>query len=75
MEALVKAGINMDYFAIDISFKMITIAKENLVSSNVKLFLAYGLNIPARQDIKFDIIHIDSVLHHMIERTRGKVQL
>jgi ubiquinone/menaquinone biosynthesis C-methylase UbiE len=65
----------MDYFAIDITVKMITIAKENLVSSNVKLFLADGLNISVRQDIKFDIIHIDSVLHHVIERTRGKVQL
>lgn len=72
IKALVKAGINMDYFAIDISFKMITMAKENLVDSNVKLFLADGMNIPVRQDIKFDIIHIDSVLHHVIERTRGK---
>jgi 2-polyprenyl-3-methyl-5-hydroxy-6-metoxy-1,4-benzoquinol methylase len=31
IEALVKTGINMDYFAIDISFKMINTAKENLV--------------------------------------------
>jgi|SRR5215217_18999 SAM-dependent methyltransferase len=72
IEALVKAGINMDYFATDISFKMITMAKENLVGCNVKLFLADSFNVPIRQDIKFDIIHIDSVLHHVIERTRGK---
>jgi len=72
IEALVKAGINMDYFATDISFKMITMAKEKLVGCNVKLFSADGLNVPIRRDIKFDIIHIDSVLHHVIERTRGK---
>jgi hypothetical protein len=34
--------------------------------------LTDDLNIPLRQDIKFDIILLDSVLHHVVERTRGK---
>lgn len=72
IKALIDAGIKADYFATDLSLKMIHIAKENLCTSNVELFVADGFEIPIKPNIKFDVIHIDSVLHHLIAKTRGK---
>jgi SAM-dependent methyltransferase len=72
IKALVKEGIKMRYFATDISLTMITRAKENLDNCDVELFVADGFKIPFRPGIKFDVIHIDSVLHHLIGRTRDK---
>jgi SAM-dependent methyltransferase len=72
IKALVKEGIKMQYFAMDMSFAMIRKAKENLMDCNAELLIADGFNIPSRQNIKFDVIHIDSVLHHLIGKTRAK---
>ena len=36
-------------------------------------FLADGFKIPIKCNIRFNVIHMDSVLHHhLIGRTRGK---
>ncbi len=72
IKALVKEGIKMRYFATDISLRMIRTAKENLVNCDVELFVADGFKFPYRPSVKFDVIHIDSVLHHLIGRTRDK---
>jgi hypothetical protein len=36
------------------------------------LFVADAFNIPLKPDLKFDVIHLDSVLHHLFGKTRGK---
>jgi SAM-dependent methyltransferase len=72
VKTLIREGIKMHFFATDISLSMIRTAKENLANHNVQLFAADGFNIPLKSDIKFDIIHIDSVLHHLIGKTRSK---
>jgi hypothetical protein len=62
----------MNYFASDLSFRMITLGKKNLIDCNVELFVADAFNIPLKPNLKFDVIHLDSVLHHLIGKTRGK---
>lgn len=72
IKCLVEAGVRMNYFASDLSFRMITLAKENLSDYNVQLFVADAFSIPIKPNLKFDVIHLDSVLHHLIGKTRGK---
>ena len=72
IKAIIKSGIKADYFATDISFKMIRMSKENLDGCNVELFVADAFKIPLNPNMKYDIIHIDSVLHHLIGKTRSK---
>jgi 2-polyprenyl-3-methyl-5-hydroxy-6-metoxy-1,4-benzoquinol methylase len=72
IKCLVGAGIRMNYFGSDLSFRMITLGKKNLTDYNVELFVADAFNIPIKPNLKFDIIHLDSVLHHLIGKTRGK---
>jgi hypothetical protein len=72
IKCLVGAGIRMNYLASDLSFRMITLGKKNLADCNVELFVADAFNIPLKPNLKFDVIHLDSVLHHLIGNTRGK---
>ena len=70
---------NIDYYflATDVSFEMIKLAKENLSAlskydKNICLFVSYAFNLPIQENKKFDIIHMDSVLHHLIDGSRRK---
>ena len=72
IKCLVGAGVRMNYLASDLSFRMITLGKKNLTDCNVELFVADAFNIPLKPNLKFDVIHLDSVLHHLIGKTRGK---
>jgi SAM-dependent methyltransferase len=70
---------NIDYYflATDVSFEMIKLAKENLSAlpkydKNIYLFVSYAFNLPIQENKKFDIIHMDSVLHHLIDGSRRK---
>jgi 2-polyprenyl-3-methyl-5-hydroxy-6-metoxy-1,4-benzoquinol methylase len=72
IKCLFEAGVRMNYFASDLSFRMITLGKKNLIDCNVELFVADAFNIPLKPNLKFDVIHLDSVLHHLIGKTRGK---
>ena len=69
---MIKSGIDGDFIGIDVSQTMINMARENLNNPLVKLLLGDGFNLPLRSDLKFDLIHIDSVLHHLIAATRGR---
>ena len=52
---------------------MISIARKNIRNyKTVELILADGFNLPLISDTKFDIIHLASVLHHLIGRTKGE---
>jgi SAM-dependent methyltransferase len=72
IKALINANIKANYFAFDLSLKMIEIARENLAGCDVEFFVADGFKIPIKRNIRFNVIHIDSVLHHLIGHTRGK---
>lgn len=70
VKCLYKLNIQSEYIVTDLSFEMIQLAKKNLIDSDTKMFVADIFNLPLREDIEFDIIHIDSVLHHLIDKTR-----
>ena len=72
VKALADAGINADYFLIDLSYEMVRLAKQNLIDSDIKIFVSDILNLPLREELEFDLIHIDSVLHHLIDTTQSK---
>jgi SAM-dependent methyltransferase len=72
IKALIKANVKANYFAFDMSLKMIERAKENLAGCDVEFLVADGFKIPIKRNIRFNIIHLDSVLHHLIGSTRGK---
>jgi SAM-dependent methyltransferase len=49
---------------------MINMAKKNLNYPRVELFLADGFRLPLKSESKFDLVHLDSVLHHLIGNTK-----
>jgi SAM-dependent methyltransferase len=68
-----------DYYflATDVSFEMIKLAKENLsvltkYEKNIGLLVSYAFNLPIQQNKKFEIIHVDSVLHHLVDGSKRK---
>jgi SAM-dependent methyltransferase len=72
IKSLSKVGIKFEYFATDISFAMTRKASDNLSGNDVRFFVSDAFNMPIKEDFKFEIIHIDSVLHHLIGSTKGK---
>jgi SAM-dependent methyltransferase len=71
MNSALTAGINADFVGFDISINMLKMAKNSLDCSRVQLLAADGFRLPLKPEAKFDLIHIDSVLHHLIGKTRG----
>jgi SAM-dependent methyltransferase len=69
MKAMILGGVKADYFGSDISSSMIKMAKQMLNGNDFQLFAADGFHMPINQKFKFDLIHIDSVLHHLISKT------
>ncbi|MDQ6866399.1 MAG: class I SAM-dependent methyltransferase, partial [Thermoproteota archaeon] len=61
-----------DFIGFDVSTNMIKMAKNSVGCSEVQLLAADGSNMPLRPEAKFDLIHIDSVLHHLIGKTRAE---
>jgi SAM-dependent methyltransferase len=68
---MISSNISADFIGMDISLKMINIAKDSITHHRVELINADGFNIPLKSDHKFDLIHIDCVLHHLIGKTRS----
>jgi SAM-dependent methyltransferase len=69
---MIKSNIDADFIGIDISLNMIDLAKDNIkCHSRVQLINADGFNLPLKSDHRFDIIHMDCVLHHLIGKTRS----
>ena len=67
---VLTAGIDADFIGFDISINMLKMAKNSLDCSRVQLLAADGFKMPLKPEAKFDLIHIDSVLHHLIGKTR-----
>jgi hypothetical protein len=72
IKCMIEDGVSAQFFGTDVSSTMIKFAKQNISDSEVELFVADGFNLPLRSELKFDLIHIDSVLHHIIGSTRVK---
>lgn len=72
VKSLISLNIHLDYFLTDMSYDMLKFARTNLMNSDVTLFVADGLNLPLSKETRFDIIHIDSVLHHLINKNQTK---
>jgi SAM-dependent methyltransferase len=72
IKSTIMTGINALFVGTDVSHSMINMAKNNLNYQRVELFVADGFKLPIKSEIKFDLIHIDSVLHHLIGNTRSQ---
>src|SRR3989442_13748669 len=72
IKGMKETSIDADFYGSDISPKMISLATNNIKDQEVVLFVADGLNMPINSDIKFDLIHVNSVLHHIIGKTRNQ---
>jgi SAM-dependent methyltransferase len=72
MNDMINSGISADLMGMDLSLKMINMAKDKVKKNPaVQLMNADAFNMPLRSNHKFDLIHIDSVLHHLIGKTRS----
>jgi SAM-dependent methyltransferase len=69
---MLATGINALFLGFDISVNMLKTAKKSVDNSRVELVAADGFKMPLRQNARFDLIHIDSVLHHLVGNTRDK---
>jgi SAM-dependent methyltransferase len=65
-------GIDADFVGFDISINMLKMAKNSVDRPGVQLIAADGFKMPLKPEAKFDLIHIDSVLHHLIGKTRAE---
>lgn len=73
LKGLMAMGINGIFVGTDVSDSMVKEARINFADNRqVHLFVADGFNLPISAETKFDLIHLDSVLHHLIGSTRGE---
>jgi len=69
---MLATGINALLVGFDISVNMLKTAKKSVDNTKVELIAADGFEMPLRQEVTFDLIHIDSVLHHLVGSTKDK---
>ncbi len=72
IKALIEANVKAHYFATDLSFKMLQMARENLNGRDVELFVADSFKMPLMSSMKFDIINVSQILHHLVGKTRSE---
>lgn len=70
LKGLINFGMKGIFFGTDLSYNMLKFAHDNIPHPDVRLFVADGFKLPLKEDTKFDLIHIDSVLHHLIGKNR-----
>ena len=69
ISGLNKSGIEGKFIGIDLSHNLVVDASRD-VKKSADLLVGDGFNLPFRREVKFDAIHLDSVLHHIIGKTR-----
>jgi predicted TPR repeat methyltransferase len=69
---MLATGISALFLGFDISINMLKTAKKSVENSKVELVATDAFKMPLRQEARFDLIHIDSVLHHLVGSTRNK---
>lgn len=72
IKAMLEQGIEANYIATDLSLNMAFFASKDLKNRSVHVFVSDVFRLSLREDLKFDIIHMDSVLHHLIGSTRAQ---
>lgn len=70
IKCMIDNNLKGELFGSDISLSMINLAREKLDYDKVELFLADGFQMPVNSNVKFDVIHVDMILHHLIGKTR-----
>jgi hypothetical protein len=69
---MLGTGIDAVFTGFDISINMLRTAKKSVDSWRVDLVAADGFKMPLKSEARFDLIHIDSVLHHLVGKTKAK---
>jgi SAM-dependent methyltransferase len=72
IRSMLSTGIDAVFTGFDISINMLRNVKKNTDSLRVEVIAADGFKMPLKSEAKFDLIHIDSVLHHLVTKTRAK---
>jgi SAM-dependent methyltransferase len=74
IKGVLMTGIQVNLVVgIDLSFNMIKMGMNRIDGDKrVHLIASDGFKIPLRNEMKFDLIHIDCVLHHLIRNTRSR---
>jgi SAM-dependent methyltransferase len=72
IKALIECGTTAHFVGIDLSEKMIERAKSKLKDHDVELYVMDVNQIRRHIPIKYNVIHLGSVLHHLIGRTQGQ---
>jgi len=72
IKKLLDLGMYADFVGFDISHAMVRKCENNLIGQNVNLCVSDAFNLPIKSQINFDVIHLDSVLHHVISKTRSE---
>lgn len=60
------------FIGCDVSLTMIRKARSEIRLRSIDLCVSDAFFLPFKNDLKFDLIHLDSVLHHLIGDTRSK---
>jgi SAM-dependent methyltransferase len=71
MKTLIDSGIYAEFVGCDISHSMLLNCESKLRGQDVNLCVSDAFNLPVRSQITFDVIHLDSVLHHLISSTKS----
>ncbi len=69
---MLAMGIDAVFVGFDVSVNMLRTGKLSVDSSRVNLVAADGFKMPLRSEARFDLIHLDSVLHHLVGKTKAK---
>lgn len=64
--------INGEFVGVDLSHAMVSKASKNLSAVRAHLIVGDGFNLPIKTNLKFQVIHIDCVLHHLIADNRKR---
>jgi 2-polyprenyl-3-methyl-5-hydroxy-6-metoxy-1,4-benzoquinol methylase len=72
IKSLINAGVRAEFLATDISFTMTNMARMNLRLNNTEIFVADAFNMPLIPSMRFDVIHVAFLLHHLIGKTKAK---
>ena len=72
IRSMLATGIDASFIGFDISINMLKTAKKGTDSLAVEWIAADGFKMPLKSEARFDLIHIDSVLHHLVSKTKVK---
>lgn len=75
IKSLLNSDVNAEYFGTGISETMITMASTRLKSPHVNFLVSDGFNMSFSKNLRCDLIHLDSVIHHIIGKSISETRL